>query len=60
MVCYLQILFDLKIITVKQYGKVRGQVDPVINIREISEKYLIPASKIRKTPYSFQWIIVRE
>jgi hypothetical protein len=32
MVGYLQISFDLKIITVKQYGKGKGQFDPVVNI----------------------------
>jgi hypothetical protein len=40
---YLRIFFDLKIITVKHYSKERGQVDPLINIREISEKYGISA-----------------
>jgi hypothetical protein len=60
MVHCLQIFFGLNIITVKQYSKGRGQVDPVTNIREISEKYGIPAQKIRELPNSFERMIVRE
>jgi hypothetical protein len=45
MVGYLQIFFDFKIIMVKQYGKGRDQVDPVINPREISKKYGIPTGE---------------
>jgi hypothetical protein len=60
MVRYLQIFFGLNLITVKQYSKERGQVDPVTNIREISEKYGIPAQKIRELPNSLERMIVRE
>jgi hypothetical protein len=57
---YLQSLFDLKIITVNQYGKEREQVDPVINLREIFKKYGILTRTTRESPYSFFQILTRE
>jgi len=57
---HLQISFDLKIITVNQYGKGSLQANPTINLLQISEKYGIPTGKIRRTPYSFLKILSRE
>ena len=60
MVHDLQIFFKLKIITVKQNGKAEEEVRPALNIPQIAKEYGISARKIRKTLYSFCWIIVRK